>query len=382
MRTLINYALYVVIGLQIVLASTAYAHKPSDSFLILTAHKDQSSATAQLDIALRDLDFAIGLDRDGNDQITWKELRNAQTAITSYALSRISIKADQQTCHPTLNALMVDHHVDGSYAVLNLNTHCPVSAAAYSVHYRLFFDIDHLHKNILVFQHNDFTDTTVLSADQNSAHLLMNTPHAWKQWLNFVQEGIWHIWQGFDHILFIVSLLLPAVMVSRHHKWYPAESLKSVIKDAVGIITAFTLSHSITLSLATFKLVNLPSRWVESVIALSVMAAALNNLYPIVHRKRWVMTFIFGLIHGFGFASNLLELELPPSSLLRSVLGFNVGVEIGQLVIVLLMLPLAFSLRKQWAYLNIGLRAGSVLITFIAGAWFIERVFNLQWMPF
>lgn len=378
MNTFLKHVLWTCIFTLI--STLALAHKPSDSYLTLNLEKSQ--ARAQLDIALRDLDFAIGLDQNGDGRITWAELRQAQSAITGYTLSRITIQADHQPCHPQLQQLMFDQHVDGGYAVLMLDLNCSPAAERYTVDYRMFFDIDRLHRSIVVFNVKGLSETAVLSVEQNHAVFSAHAVSAWKQWLNFVREGIWHIWMGFDHILFIVSLLLPAVMTTRQRRWYPAEHLKTVIKDAVAIVTAFTLSHSITLTLAALHVVSVPSRIVESCIALSVIAAAFNNIYPLVHRKRWLVTFIFGLIHGFGFASNLLELELPTESLLLSVFGFNVGVEIGQLAIVLVFLPLAFWIRESRAYLNWGLRAGSVLITLIASVWFTERAFNLQLMPF
>ena len=112
------------------------------------------------------------------------------------------------------------------------------------------------------------------------------------------------------------------------------------------VVTAFTLAHSITLTLAALRLVELPSRLVESAIAASVVLAAVNNLVPVVERRRWMVAFAFGLIHGFGFASVLAELGLPQETLVLSLLGFNLGVELGQLAIVAVFLPTAYALRN------------------------------------
>ena len=148
--------------------------------------------------------------------------------------------------------------------------------------------------------------------------------------------------------------------------------------DVLRVVTAFTLAHSITLSAAALGWLALPSRLVESAIALSVVLAALNNLRPVVEGRRWVVAFGFGLIHGFGFASVLADLGLPSGSLLLALLGFNLGVELGQLAIVAVFLPVAFALRGTRFYRSVVMAGGSVLIAVLAALWFAERAFNLK----
>jgi hypothetical protein len=138
------------------------------------------------------------------------------------------------------------------------------------------------------------------------------------------------------------------------------------------------VAHSITLSLAALSVIQLPSRLVESTIALSVVLAALNNLYPVVFGRRWVVAFCFGLIHGFGFASVLADLGLPQQTLLIALVGFNLGVETGQLAIVSAFLPLAYALRRSWVYRRVIFLGGSAAIVVVAGIWMIERMFNVK----
>jgi hypothetical protein len=192
-----------------------------------------------------------------------------------------------------------------------------------------------------------------------------------------VVEGTWHIWIGFDHILFLLALLLPAVLVRAGRDWTPTPSLRRAGTEVLKVVTAFTLAHSITLSLAVLGFVSLPSRVVESVIAASVVLAALNNLRGTVDRRRWVMAFAFGLVHGFGFASVLADLGLPQGALALALVGFNLGVEIGQLAIVAVFLPIAFALRAT-AFYRVGvLRFGSLLVALLAAWWFVQRAFDL-----
>ena len=145
-----------------------------------------------------------------------------------------------------------------------------------------------------------------------------------------------------------------------------------------AVVTAFTLAHSITLSLAVLGYISLPTRWVESTIAASVALAALNNIYPVfVHRRTW-FAFSFGLIHGMGIASVLLDMGLPDGQRILSLLGFNIGVEAGQLAIVSVALPLIAWLSQYRYYPALVMKLGSAGIVTIALVWLAERSLDFQ----
>jgi hypothetical protein len=148
------------------------------------------------------------------------------------------------------------------------------------------------------------------------------------------------------------------------------------------IVTAFTVAHSLTLSLAALGMVKLPVRLTESAIALSVALAAANNLWPLIRERGWMVAFAFGLVHGFGFATALSDLGLAKGALALPLIGFNLGVEIGQLAIVAVFLPAAFALRRTWLYQDPLLRFGSALIVVVATAWCAERALDVKFMPF
>ncbi|MCG2593410.1 HupE/UreJ family protein [Ramlibacter sp. XY19] len=368
----------VLAAFLLLLALPAWAHKPSDSYLTLRG--DENAVSVRWDIALRDLDYVLQLDRDGNGELSWGEVRQRAADIEKLATSRLVLSSQGESC-PLANAgpLQLEHHSDGTYAVLSLKATCPRLQQALQVEYSLLFDVDPTHRGLVQWMPVAGAPASafVFSTDSARQQLPLQATSAWETLRQYVVEGIWHIWIGFDHILFLVALLLPAVLVRQPGGWTPSPSLKRSVLEVLKVVTAFTLAHSITLSLAVLGVVTLPSRFVESVIAASVIVAALNNLRGTVDRRRWVMAFVFGLVHGFGFASVLADLGLPQGALALALVGFNLGVEIGQLAIVAAFLPAAYLLRGT-AFYRIGvLRVGSLAVAVLASWWLIERMFNL-----
>jgi hypothetical protein len=357
----------------------ASAHKASDSYLTMTrAGSDAAAISGRWDIALRDLDNAITLDANGDGDITWGEVRAKHLAIADYALSRLSVESNGASCSITAGEQSIELHSDGAYTVLPFTGNCPRPGAALTVDYRLLFDVDPQHRGLLQYVEAGTVHSVIFGVDSHRQSIGRTETSAFEQLRQYVRDGVWHIWLGFDHILFLLSLLLPAVLLRRGRVWLPATSFGAVAIDVAKIVTAFTIAHSITLTLATLGVVSPNARWIESGIALSVALAALNNVFPLVRHGRWVAAFGFGLIHGFGFASALKDLGLPTGSLVLSLFGFNVGVELGQLAIVALFLPLAFGLRGTWAYRRAILAGGSAAIAAIASVWLVERAFNLS----
>ena len=380
-------ALLLVLAL---LAGEAIAHKPSDSYLSIAV--DGSAVRGQWDIALRDLDFAIGLDSNGDGEITWGELRARHAEIAAYALARLTVALDKSPCPLRATGHLVDQHSDGAYAVMRFEAQCARPGAALDVGYNLFFDLDPQHKGLLRLEYAGATRTGIFSPDAAQQSFELTQPSRFAQFVDYGREGVWHIWIGFDHILFLLSLLLPAVLLPLPRGpgprtgpiagWRAVERFKPALWEVFKIVTAFTVAHSITLSLAALGVITLPTRLTESAIALSVILAALNNLFPLFQRRRWMVAFAFGLIHGFGFASVLADLGLPRDALLLALVGFNLGVEAGQLAIVSAFLPAAYWLRRTALYQRVVFLGGSVLICLIAGKWFIERAFNLKLVVF
>lgn len=177
-------------------------------------------------------------------------------------------------------------------------------------------------------------------------------------WFSFFKLGINHILTGYDHMLFLLALLLR----------------KQSFKQYASIITAFTLAHSITLTLAVLGYISLPSRIVESVIALSICYVALENIFRKEIRNRWIVTFLFGLIHGIGFSDILREMGLPKSHLAVDLISFNLGIEFIQICLVLVLLPILIFLQKK-SFFRPTIHVGSFAITALGGFWLVERLF-------
>jgi hypothetical protein len=375
----------VTLGLA-VLASAAVAHKSSDSYLQIDAAPGQLAV--RWDIALRDLDIAIDLDTDGDGKLTWGEVKSAWPRIESYAMAHLAIEG----CELRSVERGLERRNDGTYAVLHLTSSCTLPAQP-KIAYTLFAEVDPTHRGIAKIQRpgqplslsvldpSHAATSGAASASAASGVATGGVAAAPSRW-EFLGEGIGHILGGYDHVLFLLCLLLPAVMRRTAQGWRPVERLSQAILPVVGIVSAFTVAHSITLTLAALKLVSLPSSFIEPAIAVTIVLAALDNVWPIFPVRRIVVTFFFGLIHGFGFASVLAELNLPTADFAWALLQFNVGLELGQLMIVVVATAVLFNLRGWSRYGTLVIRGGSLAAMTIAGLWFIERTANVKILPF
>jgi hypothetical protein len=356
----------------LLVATSAWAHKPSDSYLLLQGSAGRLEA--RWDIALRDLDAALGLDTDGDGKISWGELKTADAMVKAYAGDGIELRTPSGPCAETFGSTQVITHADGAYAALQLELRCPDPDVSPRLRYDLLFELDAQHRGIVTTG----TGAPVVLTKARRVAQLGLAPTGLRGFFAIVRLGVEHILVGFDHLLFLLALLLPAVLRREGKRWVAARDFRGVLSDVLRIVTAFTVAHSLTLGLAAAGLVSLPPRFVESAIALSVVLAALNNLWPVVRSERWLAAFGLGLLHGFGFASALADIGLSAATFARTVFGFNLGVELGQLAVVLLLLPLLHWARRSTRYQDWGLRVGSAGVLFISCVWLVERAFDLK----
>lgn len=364
--------------ISLLLSSAAQAHKPSDSYLQLQIADQQISG--EWDIALRDLEYAIGLDTNGDGNIIWAEVRQHRDAITAFAMRGLQIQSASE-CSIEVGQLLIADHSDGAYAALMLNGRCAEAPKAITIHYNLLFDIDPTHRGLLNLDF-DGVQTGVFGPDRKQIEFQSGGSGAVATFIQYLQEGLWHVWMGWDHMLFLAGLMLPAVLRRTRSAWVPVQSLRSAVWDTFRIVTAFTIAHACTLSLAAMGAISLPSRLVESLVAATVIFAGLNNLIPMAQRSLWVLAFFFGLIHGTAIAGALLELGLPSDQRVLALLAFNIGVEAAQLALVALVVPISFVFRHSTLYRRAVIIPGSVVISLIGVIWLIQRAFEIEWSWF
>jgi hypothetical protein len=382
----VNRILALSLGLILALAAgPAVAHRGSESQLTLTLQGRQLSA--DWEIGLHDLAPA---DQPGAapDDLTAAQAWLAQRpALADSALARLHLDTDGQACSVSALRRAVVARPPGLMLRLQWQGHCADAPRQLTVDYRLLFDTDPRHQGLLKLQAGTLLRPAVFTADSPTQVFSLRAPSRWERAADDLRSGVWHIWTGFDHLLFLLCLLLPAVLAGAtpgaaaptpNPRPHP---LRPVLLDVLQVVTAFTVAHSITLSAAALHWVSLPSRLTESMIAASVVLAATLNLLPSPPLRRWQAAFAFGLVHGFGFASAIADMGLSAAGLLPTLLGFNLGVEAGQLAVVAVLLPLAYAVRDRPWYRPVVVRIGSMLIAALALMWLIERMFDLRFMP-
>lgn len=380
-----KHALLAVLALLVLVCAPApaTAHSLGQSYIFLRVYDD--SVEVRVEMTVDDLDRVLGLGWSSERGVSQQELGAHLDRILGYVGPRLYVGTGGRQLPLRLAGYEVRDQNIADYVLLHFMVEgLEGIPERLEVGFPVFFEIDSRHRNLLVIEHN--WRTTTFNAESNIALIFspsnprqtldLSSSSVMRGFLGFIRLGIWHIWIGIDHIFFLLALLLPAVLRRRAREWEPVPSFRPALLNVVAIVTCFTIAHSITLSLAALGIARLPERPVEAIIAASIAAAALYNLYPRVEVREWMIAFVFGLFHGFGFANVLNELELERSFLVLSLLGFNLGVEIGQIAIIVVIFPLLFLLRTRPVYLPV-LRYASVLLIAVAAFWFIERSFDL-----
>ena len=356
--------------LLLLLASpSGFAHEPSRS--LVTLDLDGETLRGRWDIALRDLEDAVGLDANGDSAMTWGELAARYEEVIAYAVPRLRVTGDSSACELAATPGGVDTHGGAAFAVLEIAGRCAGAPRQLHLDYNLLFEIDRAHRGIVSVRGAAGSSSGVFSADNPTLDLELDGLSWWSAVRRFVAEGIRHIWEGYDHLAFVALLLFPIVLGRRRGSHLSA---RSATAEIVRVVTAFTAAHSLTLALAATGAVAIPARLVEVAIAASVLLAAVLNVVPNAPRLGAKLAFGFGLVHGFGFANALGDLAGGDTALLASLGGFNLGVELGQLAVVAALLPLLFLARRR-AVSRFAVNAlGSAACAALAVVWLAERL--------
>lgn len=354
-------------------ATVAQAHESSTAYLNLNSVDSESQYAAQYELSLRDLALLIDIDPNQDRDVSWAEVKAQAPLIEALIASQVVLQSGGQPCQITaFEPLAINTRGGFNYLYTDFKLDCASSIDM--LDYQILSGIDANHR-LLLTEASDDTSLQVLSVGQHSLGSQADTSML-AMAFNFLTSGIHHLLIGWDHLLFLFVLLIPAVYVRKQKQLVAVTKPKSALLEVFWIATSFTLAHSITLSLAALQVVSIPAQIIESIIALSIAFAALNNLVPLLRVRAVYLAFIFGLIHGFGFANVLVDLPLATSARVLALLSFNIGIELGQLVFIAVVFPLALLLRHTQFYKWAIFYLGSLISIIIALWWFFERAFS------
>lgn len=334
-----------------------------------------------LKLSTRDLYEVLALDRDRD--ATDLEIRRGKASLFAHVLSLIRITADEGiACKTQAGELRILVQND-RFVELAFSAACPAQARSIAVDYGLFFDLDRGHVGMLQAIYQGKTVTREFR--RGLSHFSWNLGDAQPlgiSHLAYIAKGIEHIFTGYDHIAFLFGLLLFAAVVGKGKDDWAARGLREGGIYALRIVTAFTVAHSLTLIAAALGVFDLPAALVESAIAASIIYVAAENLWSRDAQHRWILTFVFGLVHGLGFASMLRPL-LPEREVVVPLLEFNLGVELGQLCIVLVLCPVLHVLAQKHPrrYRQVAVVGGSLFIALLGAVWLAERLGGVSLMP-
>jgi hypothetical protein len=363
----------------------AAAHSLEQSYVYLDLNTEV--VHGRIEIMIADLNRALDLDLPVDGSLSPADIEPYRQLITAYFRDRFVIHPDGEPGVPVFGQFGFLTLPQGQFLLTEFVVEGFRGEVEFiDVEYSVLFDRDPDHRAFLIIENrwqsgtfnNEAGISLVFEPGQTRQTLDLTGPGTLTGIWGMVRMGVHHIWIGLDHILFLIALLLPSVLVRRDMGWEPVASFRPALIYVLKIVTLFTVAHTITLSLATLTRIPLSPRIVESIIALSIAVAALDSLYPLFHKRIWWVVFAFGLFHGFGFASVLGDLGIPPQYTVYSLLAFNIGVELGQLAIVVVVFPLLYAMRNTVFYHKVVLRLGTLALIAISLYWFVERGFLID----
>jgi len=356
--------------LACVAGSAIHAHTTGASHLRIDAPATGLLA-ATWDIPAIDLRWALDLDADGDARISAREIQTHRAAIARLAIGRLGISRGGVACSMAVGSMASGSRASEPSVSLRLSGRC-LQAGALEVSTGLFFGSP---------TYSALLD--VRTAEGRHQAILSPTRATWLQspassgaetFARFLVEGVRHVLIGYDHIAFLLLLLLPGLLRGARADATAATGRREAARDLVKIITAFTLAHSVTLGLAATDTLRMPARPVEIAIAGSIVVAGLMNLFPATTRWRLPLAFGFGLVHGFGFANALSEIDIAGSRLAPLLAGFNLGVELAQLSIVAVALAALLALGRSPFYFRRLVPALSFVTATVGALWLASRI--------
>jgi hydrogenase/urease accessory protein HupE len=359
----------------IIARSVALAHNPDTSYATVEISEERVELKFTYDLSA--LSKIVKLDDDNDGRVARGELQRHLPELEKFLSKHIdleipseprSLGASQGFVWPRDVGEEIaekDFHSAGSLISFRFLKQCTDMPEDVSLTFRFFAVLGQRHSVLARFIHEG-KDTEVVF-NQFEPEFLFDTGHqtsVWRRLLKFCRLGIEHVLLGFDHLCFLAALVVVGSF-----------------RDLLKIITAFTIAHSVTLCLAALHVVSLPTRLVEAAIAVTIIYVAVENIVCRPSGWRWALAGVFGLVHGFGYAAALETLGMPAEGLIRCLLAFNVGVEAGQLSVMICLLPMIAamqrSVHREWV-----MKGFSTALAMVGCAWFVDRLFDRGWIQF
>jgi hydrogenase/urease accessory protein HupE len=379
-----SFKLYMVIFAFILSAfpSMASAHPYSASFTTIEFLESDTKFEFSID-TLSILELQEDIDENENNILEMSEIEEEMDHLVEFLTHTVILDQNNQQQEPEILDVKIEKKENKDFLTISLRYPAYQPGDTITINDGLYYkDTETNYVNLLTATYEGGSSQAALQGENRSWTILLTEEQQEQQaggdqagssdsgqdskptakptssWLSFFKLGMSHILTGYDHLLFLFALLLR----------------KQTFKQYALIVTSFTIAHSITLSLAVLGIMDLPSKFVESVIALSIIYVAVENIFRKEVNHRWGLTFVFGLIHGLGFANILQEMNLSKGNLASALVSFNIGIEVVQILIVLLLLPFLtylHRLKNSTKYI----KYGSIVIILFGAYWLVERLF-------
>lgn len=371
----LHILLWIFLSWCALLPLKAAAHQSGNSYLRISS--TDAGVSVQIDFAVRDLNSLLQVPPAEQKEIRRHELEEMRERLAALIGESLILEVDGDPVALTFQSQEVTVHNDGLYVrQTHTATALPINAAYLLVRYDFFNEEEKVARAFMKLASGSLESTAVLDPRHSVQRLpLREIAFAEALW-TYAREGTLHIWSGPDHLLFLLCLLLPGLSLasSRSLSTSASRGMRAVSVYAVKVVTAFTLAHSITLAAAAMDWIMLPDKLIESAIAASIIISALLNLRGGEGRQAWKLALGFGLIHGMGFANGLRELGLSSSNFIETLIAFNLGVEFGQMAVVVLFGLLLWPVLNHAHWIQRIQRWGSVAILLMACVWLVERL--------
>ena len=365
---------------------SALAHQLNQSYLYLQI--GESSITARAELPIVDLNKTLSLGFEPDERVGPKQLEPHLDKIKAYVAEQTTLDCGPQPCELSFTEPGYFNTYQSQYLLLNYDLiGFETLPESIQVSYDVMLAEKPANINMLLIEENWKTGTF---ANESNALLIFEQPGQLQSvdltagsllqgFWGVVKLGVERIWDGVDHVLFLVALLLPSALHRKEgSRWLPVDKFSTAFTYIVKVVAALAIAQSITLCLATLNIVQVPLRFVESVIATSIGLAAIEIFFPIFNGKAWKAVFLFGLFHGFGLADVLGKLWVTSQYTALSLFGFNVGVELGLLAIIAVVFPILYLLRMQRLYNPFLLKTAGLALGAISLYWLIERAFDVN----